>query len=85
MLASIMKVIAMVRKSDLVRAAVSRSDFKTALKLAKDFKIGITREQASKMARAYECMLYPEFYRQLGINLVDAIEEGKAIVSKLYG
>ncbi len=75
----------MVKKSDIVRAAVSSGNFKEALRIAKDFRINITKEQRSTMARAYECIIYPDFYRQLGTDIPAAIKEGVELVTKLYG
>ena len=39
---------ALVKKSDLVREAVKKGDFKQALKIAKDFRINITKEDREK-------------------------------------
>ena len=74
-----------VRKSDIVRAAVASQNYKEALKIAKDFRIGITKEQRSTMARAYECLLYEDFYRQIGTDIPAAIQEGIDLVVKIYG
>ncbi len=73
------------KKSDIVRAAVSSGNFKEALKIAKDFRINITKEQRSTMARAYECIVYPSFYQQIGTDIPTAIKEGIELVTKLYG
>lgn len=75
----------MIRKTDIVRAAVAAGDWKKALRIAKDFRIGITAEQRSGMCRAYECMVHPEFYRQIGTDIPGAIQIGKETVSQLYG
>ena len=75
----------MIKKSDLVRNAVAAQDWKTALKIAKDFRLGITREQHSVITRAYECIVHPDFYRQLGKNLECEINRGKEIVAQMYG
>ena len=37
------------------------------------------------MARAYECMVHPEFYKQIGTDIPGAIAKGKEVVSCLYG
>ena len=71
-----------VKKSDIVREAVRNEDWKKALQVAKDFRIGITREQRSKMARAYECIIYPEFYRQIGFDIPKVVEQGKTVVKE---
>lgn len=75
----------MVRKSDMVRAAVEAGDFKKALQIAKDFRINITQVQRDTMARAYECMVHPEFYSQIGTDIPGAIAKGKELVVCLYG
>lgn len=72
----------MVKKSDIVRKAVRDKNWKKALQIAKDFHIGVTQEQRNKMARAYECIVHPEFYRQIGVDIPEAIEQGKAVVKE---
>lgn len=72
----------MVKKSDVVREAVREQDWKKALQIAKDFRIGVTQDQRSKMARAYECIVHPNFYRQIGVDIEEAIEQGKAVVKE---
>ena len=37
------------------------------------------------MARAYECLIYPGFYQQIGTDIQTAISEGVELVTKLYG
>ncbi len=72
----------MIKKSDIVREAVRKQDWKKALQIAKDFHIGVTQEQRSLMARAYECIVHPDFYQQIGIDISEAIEQGKAVVKE---
>ena len=72
----------MIKKSDIVKEAVRDQDWKKALQIAKDFRIGVTQEQRSKMARAYECIVHPDFYRQIGVDIPEAIEQGKAVVKE---
>ncbi len=75
----------MERKSDKVRRLVSAGDFKAALRIAKDFRLGITKEQSSAMTLAYECMVHDSFYRQLGYDLQQKIAEGLEVLTGLYG
>lgn len=72
----------MIKKSDIVREAVREQDWKKALQIAKDFHIGVTQEQRSKMARAYECIVHQDFYQQIGVDIPDAIEQGKEVVKE---
>lgn len=75
----------MVKKTDVVREAVRAGEWQKALRITKDFRIGITKEQSKAMSRAYECMVHPEFYRQIGTDISGAIAKGKEIVQSLYG
>lgn len=75
----------LVKQSDIVMEAVKAGEWKKALRIAKDFRMNVTQEQRSAMARAYECMVYPEFYRQIGTDIAGAIAKGKDVVSCLYG
>lgn len=75
----------LVKQSDIVREAVKAGEWKKALRIAKDFRINVTKEQRDTMSRAYECMVHPEFYRQIGTDIPGAITEGKAVVRCLYG
>lgn len=75
----------MKKKTEMVREAIKAGDFKKALKLAKDFRINVTREQREAMARAYECIVHPEFYKQIGADIPGSIELGKQTLTLLYG
>jgi len=57
------------KKTEQVKQFFAEGDFKKALRIAKNFRIGITEQQSMDMQMAYECMLYPDFYRQLGKDI----------------
>ena len=75
----------MKKKTDIVREAVKARNYKAALKLAKDFRINVNADQREVMTRSYECIVHPEFYRQIGVNLNEAIERGQSVLVSLYG
>lgn len=75
----------MTKKTDIVREAVANKDWKCALRIAKDFRLGIAKKDKEKMRRAYECIVHSEFYVQLGIDIESSIQEGIAVVRLLYG
>ncbi len=75
----------MIKKSDIVRDAVEKMDWKKALKIAKDFRLGISQDDHNAMTRAYECMVHPRFYESLGMNMDGMIKTGISVVTKLYG
>lgn len=37
------------------------------------------------MSRAYECIVHPDFFKQIGIDISSAIIAGKEVVTRLYG
>lgn len=74
----------LVKQTDIVREAVKAGEWKAALRIAKDFRINVTKEQRDAMSRAYECIVHPEFYRQLGTDIPKVIAYGKEVVSCLY-
>lgn len=55
-----------------------------ALSIAKDFRLGITKVQHDTMVRAYECMVYPGFYSQIGFDEDREIMDGIQVVCDLY-
>lgn len=73
------------KKTDMVRELLQKGNIKGALRIAKSFRLGITKEQLDAMSSAYECMLYPDFYKQIGKNPETEIERGKAVINTLYG
>ena len=75
----------MAKKTDIVREAIRSRDFKKALRIAKDFQINVTEDQRYFMSLAYECMLYPDFYSQIGYDLQEYIERGIKVVESLFG
>lgn len=75
----------MTKKTDIVREAIKAGDMKKALRIAKDFRINVTKEQREKMSRAYECMVHPDFYKQIGTDVMGAINTGKQTLTLLYG
>jgi len=75
----------MVTKSDRVRQLVGQGDYKKALSITKDFRLGVTRGQRDEMVRAYECMVDDRFYRSLGFDIQQTIQRGVDVLTGLYG
>lgn len=55
------------------------------LRIAKGFRLGITREQSDTIVRAYECMVHPDFYRSIGKNTQECIDGGVAVLCQIFG
>lgn len=75
----------MEKKSDMVRRLVAAGDYKAALRIAKDFKLGISKEDSDDMRRGYECLTNPRFYQSLGMDTVALAGKGVDAVIRLYG
>jgi len=74
----------MVTKSDRVREHVKSGDYKQALKIAKTFKLGLTPNQQDIIKRAYECFMYPGFYKQINIDPDQAYTAGITVLKQIY-
>ncbi len=75
----------MERKSDTVRRLVAAGDFKAALRIAKDFRLGISKQDSDDMRRGYECLVHPGFYKSIGKNPSEIAQKGVEVVQRLYG
>lgn len=74
-----------VRKSDRVRFLVKEKEYKKALAIAKGFRRGIKVDEQKQICRAYECIINPEFYRQIGRKPAEEIAAGIDILIRIYG
>lgn len=75
----------MVSKSDMVRSFVDKGDYKSALRIAKEFKLGIAECDSDSMKRGYECMIHPRFYKSIGMDTESIAEKGVQTVIRLFG
>ncbi len=73
------------KKSDVVRRLVRERDYRSALRIAKEFRLGITKDDRDAMRLAYECMVNPGFYRQLERDPAAEVERGVGVLVCLYG
>lgn len=73
-----------VTKTAQAIARFQAGDIQGALRLAKGFRLGITRAERAQLARAYECFIRPDFYAQLGYCPKHEIELGTQTFSRLF-
>jgi len=73
------------RKSDAVRRLVAQGDYKEALRIAKDFRLGISAEDSENMKIGYECIVHPVFYQSIGYDTEKESQKGVSVVIRLYG
>lgn len=72
-------------KSDKVRRLVAAGEYRKALLIAKDFRLGISKEDHEKLSLGYEVIVHPRFYEQLGYDLPKLADIAKETIIKLYG
>ena len=70
-------------KTEQVKQFYNEGSFKKALRIAKTFRIGVTKKQSDDMGIAYECMVYPDTYKQLGFDTDEKIKVGVAALKTL--
>lgn len=75
----------MEKKSEKVRRLVAEGDYKSALRIAKGFRLGITKQQSDDMIRGFEAMVSPRFYESLGMDTAALARKGVETVCALYG
>lgn len=76
----------MEKKTDRVRSLVAAGDYKAALRIAKDFRLGISKTESDLMKRGYECMATsPRFYQSIGLDVEECIRRGIEVVVRIYG
>lgn len=73
------------KKSDRVRRLVAAGEYKAALRIAKDFRLGISPEDSDAMIRGFECMTSPRFYQSIGKDPAKIAQRGIEVVIHLYG
>lgn len=71
-------------KKSIVESCVDSGDYKRALSICKEWILPISREESSILRRGYECMHYPDFYRQLGYNPEEEVKKAIEILIKIY-
>lgn len=76
----------MIKKTDRAREAFRAGDYKTSLRLAKTFRLGLNADERAALVRAYECIVHPEFYRSIGKDPETEIERGlRVFEEKIMG
>jgi hypothetical protein len=72
----------LIKKIDLLRAAMETNDWKKALSIAAKFpRLGIYKE---RIIRGHEAYVNPRFYAQIGKDPRNLIDEGIEALKKRY-
>nr|DAW80115.1 MAG TPA: hypothetical protein [Caudoviricetes sp.] len=73
------------KKTDRVRTLLKAGYFKDALAILKTFRVGFNKEEKRSIQIAHETLSgHSDFYRQLGINVDEIIEDTKKMLIDKY-
>lgn len=75
----------MIIKTDVAKNLTLQGKYKEALKIVKGFKLGYTKQDTDILTRGYECMIRPEFYRSLGKNPQECIDQAVELLKQKLG
>jgi len=70
-------------KSAKVRRLFSEGNREEALKIAKGFKMGLSRKDRAVLQRGYECLWNPEFYQKLGYDPEKEVAKAMIVCSTI--
>lgn len=79
------KYILMETKTSKAISLLQSGCLKEALAIFSTFRVGFTKDERRTLKIAYECLSgNAGFYRQLGINVNEEVENSRAILDKKY-
>lgn len=70
-------------KNQEVRDLVASSDYKHALQICKDWNYK-NPEHRVILRRGYDCLMYPDFYRQIGKDPESEYQKAIKVLKELY-
>ncbi len=71
-------------KNDKVRRLVSSGEYKQALQICKEWNYKDPRHR-DILRLGYECLMYPNFYKQLGYTPEKEYQEAIKVLHIVYG
>lgn len=75
----------MKKKTEIAVEYWKELNIKAALKIASEFRIGITEAERKQIKLGYECIVHEDFYRQLGKDIEKEIDRAMEIFfNKIY-
>jgi len=69
-------------KTSELKVALNKNDIKQALKIAKNFKKSLTKEERDILTRTFEMFNNKNFYEQLGYNFDEQLKLSNEILHK---
>ena len=63
----------MKKKTEITIEYFEQENYKAALRIASEFRLGVTEEERKQMKLGYECMVHEQFYKQIGKDVEEEI------------
>lgn len=67
-----------------VKKALKEENYKTVFQIAGKRFTRLDKSARDIFIEAYECMVHPEFYTAVGINIEESIANAKILANKLF-
>lgn len=58
--------------------------YKECLGIMKGFNIGLNKSERDIIKRGYECFVWPDFYRQINVDIEKAKKEGIGVAERYF-
>lgn len=71
-------------KNQIVRDLVAEKKYKEALQICKDWNYE-NPSHRDILQRGYDCLMYPDFYRQIGFNPNIEYQKALDVLNMIYG
>lgn len=71
-------------KTSQARTLYHQGDVRAALRIASDFRVGLTKKDRTTLKTGYECLVWPGFYSKVGVNEGEAIESARKLFERLF-
>jgi hypothetical protein len=72
-------------KTQQAKHLFESGDLKAALKITKDFRLGLHPQERKALSLGYEAIVHPSFYVQLKKDPQTLVESAKEVLHKLLG
>lgn len=73
-------------KTEQAVESFKQGDLKAALRVAKAFRMGLTRAESTTLTRGYECLVWPAQYQQLGYDPEAVVRDAVVVfINKFVG
>lgn len=73
----------MITKNQMVRDYVSKGEYKKALQICKDWDYN-NPEHREILRLGYECLVHPDFYKQLGYDTEGRYQKAVEVLVEVY-